>query len=236
LPPAIEALALFRFTSQRDRNWSDRALRRGLTLIPIEMAHYGLCVAHAILRSGMVTGARICETLQQAASEHCFRVTREGDFYFEAVPKGGAGLGPGLCRRERFYCDASTLEAILEVIDVGRRNGGTCAPIAPARRLRDRCPVDAYIYRIRDRVIRDTVANASLRVLLFGRALASHDLRHAFAKVGDKNGPRRGVQAALHHAWPSTTEHYATPTLRDQAELARRIATLIRPHKPRGGK
>ena len=230
LPPAVEAVALFRFTTQRDRFWSDQALRRGMTLIPVEMAHYGLAVAHAVLRSGLVAGARICETLQQAASSDCFHVTPEGDFYFEAVLKGHAQSGPGLDPRERFYCDASTLEAILEVIDVGCRNFGKPGQIAPTPRLRDRCVPDTYIYRIKDRVIADAIVNASLRVLLFGRSFASHDLRHAFAKVASKRAHRGSVQAALHHAVPSTTDHYSTPTQRDQAELARRIAAIIRPN------
>lgn len=230
--PALMTLALFRYAAPRDRGWSDAALKRGIVLVPIEMAHYGIATGVALFRSGMMTGARIGESLQHAASARCFHCDDDGNVWFEAEIKASASAIASSRGRKRFYCDDETVEAIQAVVAVMQRNGSPLTAIAPPQYLRERCPPDAFIYRVCGHFLDESTANACLRVLLLGCRLGAHDLRYAYAKTGRRVAPLRAVQAGLHHASPNQSRAYATPTDRAQAELVHRLAARAAPPIP----
>lgn len=218
--PRTTHLDLFRFSAPRDRRLVDAAFSEKIVLVPIHMAHYGTAVGRALLRTGMFTGNRISEGLQHAASERCFGPLSEEGRYFEATAKGGA--------RERYYCDESTLEAMLAVIDVLHRNDQRLTPIPANYAVRAYCPPDKYIYRHRSHMIDSDLANCCLRIVLCGPKFSSHDLRHAFAKVAAQVGSPRAVQAAMHHRKPAQSSMYSYPTHKKQAELANNLAARLR--------
>lgn len=212
-------LRLFRYHAHHDRVIAERAWRQGIVLIPIAMLHYAVMIGRALFANGLSHGARLSETLQQHRSSDCFDETPEGLVYFEAFTKAHAD-------RERFYCDEDAVEAIAALLRVARRNGWPLTTVRPPYPFRDRCSPARYIFQFDGALISPAIANACLRMLFFPHYLASHDLRHGFAKIAEPVGGRPRVQAALHHRSPSVTAGYSTPTERAQRELALKLASL----------
>lgn len=214
--PSFNYRTLFRYRSGHDRELADRAFKAGLVLIPITMLHHAFAIACAVTRSGLLSGARISETLQQIHGDQSFGWTADGQFFFVARPKWKTGP-------ERFYLHEPTLIAILRVIDVAERNGDPIIELvwAGAKDAKPR----RYIYQSRGRPIRLNVINAALQIMLFGYPMTSHDLRHAFGRFSKNEslGERR-IQAGLHHAHPSSTSCYTQPTERMKADLVRLLA------------
>lgn len=210
---------LFRHEACGDQMLAGRAWQSGMVLLPIAMLHYALVVGRAILENGLCHGGRMSEILQASAAETCFHMEPDGAVYYEAFAKGRS-------EPVHFYCDECVLAAIEAVLRVSRRNGWPLGRVEPLSAWRPRSTPALYIYQFHKRVIDPDVANACLRMLLWGQRLTAHDLRHCFAKIAASIAGQDRTQAALHHRRAGLTAYYARPTARAQKELAHRMMQL----------
>lgn len=226
--PNRTGLSMFAFHAPCDRELADTAFRHGIVLVPIAVLEHAFAVARAVTRCGMLSGARVGETLQLAhdrlTDDEVARgvrrmgavgatVTEPAQCFFWAKPKARPVL-------ERFYLETGTLKALTCAKDVARRNGWTLAPIvAPSRQEAAPRP---YIFQRDGTMLRAAEINAGLQALLYGYPLASHDLRVAFGKMtGHRGIDPRFVQGAMHHGGPGITSRYMRPSENMKAEFAR---------------
>lgn len=235
-PPELVVLRPFRYAGRGDRRLADVAFAGGMTLIPIAALHHGLAIGRAVARSGLISGGRIAEILQQChlaeADLHqrepgAFGYTANGQYYYLARPKGREQI-------ERFYIDGETLAAITEVIEIAARNGSS---VRPVRRLTQDCAIRSRIYQLGGRCLTQAEINACLRMILLGYPLRSHDLRHAFGRFCRAEGlGQKNIQAVLHHDCEATTAIYTPSTERRKADLARKLAARVHSRsRKRGG-
>lgn len=177
--PAPEQMRMFLFETPRERRLAERAFAGRIVLLPIHALHRGFAMARAAIRTGLTTGARLGETVQQEHAAHCVGTAdpASGIFFFHAIPK--ARHDP-----HRFYCDAALIEALGDIVKVMARNGTPIGTVAPTWRLRNKCGPGRYLYQVAKVALPYDAITSLIAAILLGRSALSHDLRHAFARFG----------------------------------------------------
>lgn len=240
LPPAQWATSLsyygqFRFARRFDTRMAARCFHAGITVIPIDELHFAVAVGRAIARS-VLAGARIGEAMQQRAEPDAFRAVRVGGtraFVYDAVPKQSTAP-------ETYFLYETDFRCILAVVEVQRANGWTMQVIQPAGPLRNKCPPALYLYQRGGRALGHGELSAAVRLPLWPRCLASHDLRHGQARYLLRQGVSKyDIAGFLHHTQPAPTSMinetlagaavglYTSPTPDMRAETFARITGIL---------
>lgn len=198
-----------------------RLINRGVDILYPAGILKACLFGRALLRVQTITGARIGEILQIAASPgklKCERVpvgkkgTTKDLHSFLAIPKGHS-------KPSEYFIDLQTMESLLEVANCVRAehglSEGSLLPLSRAYVSRRKIPDDRFVFQVAGGALDSSECNGLYRFLLWGvqSNIETHTLRHAVANRLDALGVREEVIAEmLKQKDLSATRYYKQPT------------------------